>query len=54
MIDATEQKHTIEKNIAGASLQYCFRVVTADDSEIQYSSYAVIDTTDTKNIGNTK
>lgn len=27
-------------------MQYCFRVVTQNDDEIEYSSYAKIDTTD--------
>jgi hypothetical protein len=33
-------------NTGLTTMQYCFRVVTQNDDEIEYSSYAKIDTTD--------
>lgn len=42
----TEYDFSISKNVVSAEISYCFRVVTDNDNEIQYSSYAFIDTTD--------
>jgi len=41
-----EWDFSLIKNIPDTSVQYCFRVLTQNDDEIQYSSYAKIDTSD--------
>jgi len=41
-----EWDFSLQQNIAASWDQYCFRIVTDNDSEIEYSSYAIIDTTD--------
>ncbi len=41
-----EWDFSLTKNIWLPSVQYCFRVLTQNDDEISYSSYAKIDTTD--------
>lgn len=42
-----EWDFSLRRNTLASGNQYCFRVVTDNDSEIEYSSYAIIDTTDT-------
>ena len=42
-----EWDFSLEQESTATWSQYCFRVVTENDSEIEYSSYAIIDTTDT-------
>jgi len=44
-----EWDFSLIKNIPDSSVQYCFRVLTQNDDEIQYSSYAKIDTSDSVN-----
>ena len=41
-----EWDFSLIQNVAASGTQYCFRTVTENDDEIEYSSYAMIDTTD--------